>query len=384
MAKKSRGKIFKDPDYSNTASVSASLNEMMYLDQQITQVYSRLSGLIDRGTIEEDIVIYGPAGTGKTTLARLAVEQLIMESRDCQINVSSYYINCERSRTKLEILKELIDTFEKEQGISGEKIDEFIDSHEKRLIKLFSQFHGHVILILDELEESDLIYYFMKLMEPFSNITVIGIINNIYFENINNIKPIILLPYDKKQLTDIATAKAEKLFQPGSYDNEIIQLCLKHDDAGEIIDLLLTSARIAENKNDEMIRPEHVCRAEKLLEQNVAIKSAENLSLHKKLILLSIFYSEQMYDEVRTSQINNIYYRLCMQMNESCRSLRFVSETLAQLYRLDIIDMKKKTSSRDQYIPYDIRIIAPKEVLEALLNDRDFRALKEMFDLEFS
>jgi len=118
--------------------------ELWHRDGQIDALSAALRPLAD-GLTGEDVIITGPSGVGKTTLARHVVQQLERES----FAVESGYVNCISDSTKSGALSQLLRSAGRaaDLRIEGTPTSVFID----RFRELESQF----VAIIDEVDILD-------------------------------------------------------------------------------------------------------------------------------------------------------------------------------------------------------------------------------------
>ena len=64
----------------------------------------------------------------------------------------------------------------------------------------------------------------------------------------------------------------------------------EHGDARRALDLLRVAGEVAERQGATIITEEHVRQAEKHIEHNRVVEALKNLTLHSKLVLLSVYH----------------------------------------------------------------------------------------------
>ncbi len=372
--------IFK-PKYANTDEwYTMEIDSILYREDQINQVKDALENNIS-GNKNSGTIVFGPAGTGKTTVVNLIIEQLLQDERVQNNDFNYYYLNCSSFEDIVPILQELVHIIFSESKLECDRIDDLASFLNQKL-ECCEQTY---ILVFDDIKNQYMISSLIEIFKDNSNVNVVGILNDIYLNESPNTTVIPFLPYDQDQMYNIIFRAATELFYPGSYTERELMKIPKYDDLGKNIELLLNAARVAESMNKHQIDLDSIVTAERLIEARLLSLKLTALSMHSKLVLMSLLYCQRLYDEIRVNELNNIYYRMCLQTNETCKSLRYVSEALLELANLEFIELKKIDTCRNQNIPYDVFLIRNSDdVLNSIFSDEKLEPIEKMFKLEFN
>jgi Cdc6-like AAA superfamily ATPase len=107
------------------------------------RILAAIKGLSE-GKAAENILIYGPAGAGKTTLVRWALKQVEKQSR----RPVCIYANCWRYGTSMALYSKIADALGEPVSRRGRASDEIFD----RIVELMRASKRPVLLVLDEIE----------------------------------------------------------------------------------------------------------------------------------------------------------------------------------------------------------------------------------------
>jgi len=111
--------------------------------------------------------------------------------------------------------------------------------------------------------------------------------------------------------------------------------------------LLRVAGEVAERRGASVINEEHVREAEKLIEHNRVVEALANLTLHAKLVVLSVFHMVKAngYRAV-TGEIYEIYNELCGELAVTPLTQRRVSTLVNELDALGLLNAQVVSMGR--------------------------------------
>jgi cell division control protein 6 len=118
----------------------------------------------------------------------------------------------------------------------------------------------------------------------------------------------------------------------------------EHGDARRALDLLRVAGEVAERQGADLITEEHVREAEKSIEHNRIVESLKNLTLHSKLVLLSVYNLNK--SSATTGEIYDIYNDLCGALGAGLLTQRRLSTLVNELDAMGLLNAKVVSMGR--------------------------------------
>tara|TARA_Y100000310_G_C20675305_1_gene812698 strand:- start:1826 stop:3025 length:1200 start_codon:yes stop_codon:yes gene_type:complete len=334
-------------------------DEIVYREDQISSIASILAPCL-RGEKPSNIFLYGKTGTGKTVTMKYILQSLNQTAKKNDRLLKTIYINCKLKRiadTEYRLLTQLIKAFGKEIPTTGLPTDEVYNI----FYKLLDQTNQVVILVLDEIDQlirkigDEVLYNFTRINSELKNsqICLVGISNNLIFAD--NLDPrvksslqeeeLVFPPYNALQIRDILANRGVHAFEENILEMGVIEKCSayaarEHGDVRRAIDLLRVSGELAERKGELTVKLEHLDEAERKIESEKIINSIVNQPKQFQAIVYSIFLLSSTKEHYFTGEIYEIYQTICKKINLSILTQRRVSDMLAELDMLGIINAK--------------------------------------------
>lgn len=202
----------------------------------------------------ENLLVYGPAGVGKTTCVRHVFDRLEEETTS-----KAVYINAWQYNTRPSLLTELLIQLGYPAPRKGKPVDELLSKLQEWLDKN----RGVAVAIdeFDQLEEkTEVIYDLQMLDEEAENSLGLVMVSNKPPTQVQidprsqsrlNCQTLQFNPYTAPQLEGILETRVEQAFKPGSVSDEVIQEVAEYvaensGDCREALRLLLRAGREAE------------------------------------------------------------------------------------------------------------------------------------------
>ncbi len=316
-----------------------------------------------RGHITSNCFLYGKTGTGKTMVARQVSQEL--EKTNSKIKV--LYVNCKMkgvSDTEYRLLAELSKGLGRQVPPTGLPTDEVYNI----FFSALDSSDAHTMLVLDEIDSliakigDGILYNLTRLNQNLqkAKLAIIGISNNISFmENIDprvksslSEEEIIFPPYNSTQLTDILNQRARQAFNDGALQQGVVEKCSalaaqEHGDARKALDLLRIAAELAEREGSQTVKIGHVDAAESKLDSDRIVEIIRSLPKQSLAVLAAtISLAESGQRDIQTGDIFNIYERICSSIGLKMLTQRRVSDLIAELDMLGIINTRVISKGR--------------------------------------
>jgi len=275
-------------------------------EEQIRRIGEIVAPVL-KGARCSNIFVYGKTGTGKTAVTKYVLSKLEAKAREVGSPVSFCYVNCRLAGTEYRVLASLCNSLQLSVPFTGLSVGEVFERFKKSL----DASKRIMIIALDEVDalvklRSDvLLYELTRINETLSRskVSLIGISNDLrlkefldprVFSSLSE-EEIVFRPYDASELKTILAERAQMAFREGALSDGALSLCAalaaaEHGDARRALDLLRVAGEVAERKGAKVVTEEHVREAEKLIEHNRVVEAVANLTLHSKLVMLSVFH----------------------------------------------------------------------------------------------
>jgi cell division control protein 6 len=218
------------------------------------------------------------------------------------------------------------------------------------------------IVVLDEIDAlvkvrgDSLLYELTRINETLCNskVSIVGISNDLrlkefldprVFSSLSE-EEIVFRPYDAGELGNILLERARLAFHEGALSEAALSLCAalaaaEHGDARRALDLLRVAGEVAERKGASVVAEEHVREAEKHIEHNRVVEALKNLTLHSKLVILSIYHLNRAnVHSAITGEIYDVYAELCGELSVTPLTQRRLSTLVNELDSMGLLNAK--------------------------------------------
>lgn len=213
---------------------------------------------ISRGRQGENLLIYGPAGIGKTTCTRHVLNQLESNTR-----AKTVYINCWQYNTRSSLLTELLIQLGYPAPRKGKPVDELLSKVREWLDR-----NRGVVVALDEFDQldskGDVVYDLQLVNEEAESPISLLMISNRQPSTLNldprsssrlNCQTLQFKPYNAAELKQILEHRVEQAFRPGTVPDEVLeeisrQAAENNGDCREALKTLLQAGRKADQKGE--------------------------------------------------------------------------------------------------------------------------------------
>lgn len=324
-------------------------------EEQIRRIGEVVAPVL-KGERCSNIFIYGKTGTGKTAVTKYVLTRLEVKARGLGSLVGFCYVNCRLAGTEYRVLANLCSSLNLSVPFTGLSVGELFERFKKSL----DSSKRIMIIALDEVDAlvkirgDVLLYELTRINETLSHsrVSLIGISNDLrlkeyldprVFSSLSE-EEIVFRPYDAGELKTILGERARQAFREGALSDGALSLCAalaaaEHGDARRALDLLRVAGEVAERKGAMVVTEEHVREAEKLIEHNRVVEAIANLTLHSKLVMLSVFHLVKANGyKTTTGEIYDVYTELCGELGIPPLTQRRVSTLVNELDALGLIN----------------------------------------------
>ncbi len=334
-------------------------DEVLYREEQIQDVANILAPAL-RVERPSNLFIYGKTGSGKTLSVQYVISSMNSIAEKNLVPLKCIYTNCKLKRvadTEYRLIARLIKEFGDEVPATGLPTDEVYNV----FYDLVDSKKQMVLLILDEIDQltrkigDEVLYNLTRINAELkqSQISIVGISNNLVFaENLDprvksslSEEEIIFPPYNALQIQDILRGRAKQAFNENALQSGVIEKCAayaarEHGDARRAIDLLRVAAEIAERSGSAVIEISNLDEAEKKVESDKIINAAVNQPKQFQSVLYAILLISPQKKQFFTGEIYDVYKNLCNKIRSNILTQRRISDMLAELDMLGIINAK--------------------------------------------
>ena len=308
-----------------------------------------------------NIFIYGKTGTGKTAVTKYVLSHLEAKAKEYGASVRFCYVNCRMTGTEYRIFANLSQSVGLMIPFTGLSVGEVFDRFRAGLDATKTLF----IVVLDEVDAliknrgDGLLYELTRINETLqrSRVSMIGISNDLrlkefldprVFSSLSE-EEMIFRPYDANELRNILLERSKLSFNEGSLSEGALNVCsalaaAEHGDARRALDLLRVAGEVAERQGAQTVTEDHVKEAEKNIEHNRVVEALKNLTLHSKLVLLSVYQLNK--SSVTTGEIYDVYNRICSEIGTGLLTQRRLGTLVNELDVMGLLNAKVVSMGR--------------------------------------
>jgi cell division control protein 6 len=338
-------------------------DRLPHREEQIKRLGETVAPVL-KGARCSNLFIYGKTGTGKTAVTRHVLSHLEFRAKEFNAPVKFCYVNCRMAGSDYRVFASLCQSMGVSIPFTGLSVGEVFDRFRVGVDAAKVIF----IVVLDEADAlvknpgDRLLYELTRINETLgkSKVSIIGISNDLRFKEFLDPRvvsslseeEIMFRPYDAGELRNILSERAKAAFCDSALSDAALGLCAalaaaEHGDARRALDLLRVAGEVAERKGAGVVVEEHVRDAEKHIEHNRVFEGLQNLTLHSKLVVLSVYHlSKANAGGVITGEISEIYNELCAELGVTPLTQRRLSTLVNELDTMGLVNAKVVSMGR--------------------------------------
>ncbi len=308
-----------------------------------------------------NIFIYGKTGTGKTAVTKYVLSHLEAKAKEYGASVRFCYVNCRMTGSEYRIFASLSQSVGLAIPFTGLSVGEVFDRFRSSLDVSRTLF----IIVLDEVDAlikdrgDHILYELTRINETLrkSRVSIIGISNDLrlkefldprVFSSLSE-EEMIFRPYDASELHNILFERSKLSFREDTLSEAALNVCsalaaAEHGDARRALDLLRVAGEVAERQGANLVTDEHVREAEKHIEHNRIVDALSNLTLHSKLVLLSVYHLNK--SSATTGEIYDVYNELCGELGVGLLTQRRLGTLINELDAMGLLNAKVVSMGR--------------------------------------
>jgi len=332
-------------------------DRLPHREEQIRQLGETVAPVF-KNARSSNIFIYGKTGTGKTAVTKYVLSHLEAKAKEFNAPVKFCYVNCRLAGSEYRVFAGLCQSLGAPVPFTGLSVGEVFDRFRtgldvSRII---------AIIALDEIDAlikargDNILYELTRINETLckSKVSIVGISNDLrlkefldsrVFSSLSE-EEIIFRPYDASELRNILLERGKQAFHDGALSDAALSLCAalaaaEHGDARRALDLLRVAGEVAGRKGASVVIEEHVREAEKSIEHNRVVEALKNLTLHSKLVVLSVCHlNKASVHSAITGEIYDVYSELCGELGITPLTQRRLGTLVNELDSMGLLNAK--------------------------------------------
>jgi len=332
-------------------------DRLPHREQQIRQLGETVAPIL-KGARCSNIFIYGKTGTGKTAVTKYVLNHLEMKAKEFDAPVRFCYVNCRLVGSEYRIFASLCQSIGLSIPFTGLSVGEVFDRFRTGLGASRVLF----IIVLDEADVlikdrgDGLLYELTRINEAlgYSRVSLIGISNDLRLKEFLDPRVLsslseeemVFRPYDAAELKNILAERTRSAFREDALSDSALSLCAalaaaEHGDARRALDLLRVAGEVAERTGASVVTEDHVREAEKHIEHNRVVEALRNLTLHSKLVVMSVYQlNKASLHRAITGEIYEVYNEVCAEMGVAPLTQRRLSSLVNELDSMGLLNAK--------------------------------------------
>lgn len=383
-------------------------------DDQLESVVSFLKPTL-QGNRPPNMLLYGPAGTGKSLIIGAVTQQIIELCKSKGERFGVVDINCQPINTLDQAVYELVQTVAKDVDVDIGVPETGVSTKRKyrRLYELINEYYDSVIFILDEIDllvgrraneepaYSKLLYQLSRASntnEIEGRVSVAALTNDPKFmedidgraESSFNPRDIYFPDYDANQLREILENRRDA-FRQDALEDDVIPLVAafaaqSHGDARKAIDLFRGAGDLADERGDEIVTEDHVRESQEEIDKDRSLKLVEGLTTQKKISLYAtaavVCYSKQTGSSVPSPVGFKVYQWVTDELDTDQMTRETYVKYVKELSTYGLISTSRKSRGRGGGMYMEFTFTGdPEAVMNRIVDDTRLEGIVEQKNL---
>ncbi|SDD88900.1 ORC complex protein Cdc6/Orc1 [Natrinema hispanicum] len=383
-------------------------------DDQLESVVSFLKPTL-QGNRPPNMLLYGPAGTGKSLIIGAVTKQIIELCKSKGERFGVVDINCQPINTLDQAVYELVQTVAKDVDVDIGVPETGVSTKRKyrRLYELINEYYDSVIFILDEIDllvgrraneepaYSKLLYQLSRASntnEIEGRVSVAALTNDPKFmedidgraESSFNPRDIYFPDYDANQLREILENRRDA-FRQDALEDDVIPLVAafaaqSHGDARKAIDLFRGAGDLADERGDEIVTEDHVRESQEEIDKDRSLKLVEGLTTQKKISLYAtaavVCYSKQIGSSVPSPVGFKVYQWVTDELDADQMTRETYVKYVKELSTYGLISTSRKSRGRGGGMYMEFTFTGdPEAIMNRIVDDTRLERIVEQKNL---
>ncbi len=370
-------------------------------DDQLEAVVSFLKPTL-QGNRPPNMLLYGPAGTGKSLIIGAVTKQIIELCKSKGERFGVIDINCQPINTLDQAVYDLVQTVAKDIGTDVGVPETGVSTKRKyrRLYELINEYYDSVIFILDEIDllvgrrENDepayskLLYQLSRASntnEIEGRVSVAALTNDPKFmedidgraESSFNPRDVYFPDYDANQLREILENRRDA-FRQDALKDDVIPLVAafaaqSHGDARKAIDLFRGAGDLADERGDGEVTETHVRESQEEIDKDRSLKLVEGLTTQKKISLYATAAVTHFSNQAGSSVPSPVGFKIYQWVTNELDADQMTRETyvkyVKELSTYGLISSSRKSRGRGGGMYMEFTFTGDPEAIMARIAD---------------
>jgi cell division control protein 6 len=360
-------------------------NRLPHREEQIRLLGETVAPSL-RGSRSSNILIYGKTGTGKTAVTKYVLSRLEIKAKEFNAAVRFCHVNCRMAGSEYRVFASLCQNLGVEVPFTGLSVGEVFDR-----FRLSLEASGIIFIVaLDEVDAlikdrgDGLLYELTRMNETLhrSKVSIVGISNDFRLKDFLDPRvlsslseeEVVFRPYDAAELRNILLERSAQAFLGNVLSEGAVSLCAalaaaENGDARRALDLLRVAGEVAERRGATAVSEDNVREAEKHIEHDRVVEALRNLTLHSKLVVLSVYHMGRANQGgVITGEIQDVYCELCQEIGVPTLTQRRLGTLVNELDSMGLLNAKVVSMGRYGRTK-KIRLDIPRSVIGDVFSD---------------
>jgi archaeal cell division control protein 6 len=326
-------------------------------EDQAKRLEAYFQGVVERsGHVSQNVLLHGPVGSGKTTLAKKLGAALEKKAYLYGNRVKFLHVNCRIDRSLQAVLTKGLHSIGHNYSSRGFSFEELLQT----FLEALTSERVHLVVAFDEVDslvasDPSSLYTITRLREVsqevqvFSSLLISKTLDYLKMVDLSTLSSlqwntVSLEPYSAGQLYDILESRSEDAFNEGCVEEESLQLAAEtasiYGDARYALDLIYRAGRMADMAASGRVMPEHVRQAKASLPPQFRKDELVYLEKHQRLMLIAIsnLLKKSNSAYIAIGEVEKSYNALCENMSISANHHTKVWNDINELARKGIIE----------------------------------------------